>query len=91
LWYHNLVSFPFKYYLGTTSLDVKLGPFVARRISYWDIEAVREGYSWWNEHWTNLWPFRFVTIRRKYGWFKNFMINPTDRDFVEELRRKLSK
>ncbi|MBI3553977.1 MAG: PH domain-containing protein [Elusimicrobia bacterium] len=81
------MSFPFHYTLGTTGLEVRLGPFVVRRIPYWDIEAVNIGFSLLNEHWTNVWPFKFLTIRRKSGWLKNFVINPKDREsFVEGLR-----
>jgi len=84
------MSFPFRYHLGETGVEVKLGSYTARRIRYDDIVEVRNGHPFWNEHWTNFWPWRFLTLRRKSGLIRNFVINPADRDaFAAELRRRL--
>lgn len=83
------MSFPFHYEFGAEHVEVKLGPFVARRIRYDDIEGARFGYPFWNEHWTNFWPMRFLTLRRRSGICRNFVINPGDREaFVAELRKR---
>jgi len=80
---------PFDYELADDELRVKLGPWTVRRIRYADVEAVRSGHPFWNEHWTNIWPWRFLTLRRKSGIIRNFVINPADRDaFAAELRRR---
>jgi hypothetical protein len=86
------MSFPFKYELTLKGLEIKLGPFVFKRIPYTDIEFVKEGWSMFTWNLTNFWPPRFVTVRRKTGWFKNILINPTDRPgFAAELRKRLGR
>ena len=82
-------GWPFTFELTTAELQVKLlGRWVVRRIAAIDIESVRTGSALWNEHYTNIWPPRPVTVRRRSGWFKNFVINPPDRDeFVAEARQ----
>lgn len=83
---------PFNYSLADTELQVRLGPLLVRKIAYSDIEGVEERYSFWNEHWTNFWPWRFLTVRRKSGLLRNFVINPQDRElFAGELRVRLSR
>ena len=89
-----MAALPFNYEFGQTGLEVKLGPFTVRRVEYSDMEEVRYGHPFWNEHWTNVWPWRFLTIRRRTGglWPRNFVINPSDRDaFAEELRRRIAQ
>ena len=84
------MGLPFDYELGDSELKVMLGPFAVRKIAYSDMADVSEGCSLWNEHWTNFWPCRCVTIRRKSGLIKNFVINPSDREgFVSALRARL--
>ncbi len=86
------MGIPFNYELSDLDLRVKLGSFVIRRIAYSDMMDI-SGYSFVNEHWTNIWPhpFRFVTIRRKSGFFKNFLITPDNRDqFIADLRARLA-
>lgn len=68
--------FPFKFELSGEGLEVKLGSWVLRRIYYHDIAGVEPGSTFWNEHWCNFGPFEFVTVRRKSGLIKNFIINP---------------
>ena len=59
-----------------------------RKIALSDIESVDTKTPLWNEHWcTTLSLKRVVRIRRKSGWFRNFIITPPDRDaFIPELR-----
>ncbi len=89
------MGLPFDYELGDRALEVKLGPFTVRSIEYSDMEEVRNGHPFWNEHWTNFWPFRFLTIRRRtrrWWWPHDFVINPPDRDaFADELRRRIQQ
>lgn len=83
------MNFPFAYHLAVDSLEVRLGPWTVRRIYYVDIADVRRGYCRWNEHWCNLWPLRYLTIRRKSGLIQNFLINPPDGDdFARRLRSR---
>ena len=83
---------PFHYDLGPEALEVRLGPFTLRRVRYDDISEVRNGHAFWNEHWTNVWPWRFLTLRRKTGWIKNFVINPGDREaFADQLRQRVGR
>lgn len=79
--------FPFTYELAGDGLEVKLGSWVVRRIYYSDMLGAELGCAFWNEHWSNFWPWEFITIRRKSGLVKNFVINPPERDkFLNELR-----
>ena len=82
--------FPFNYILAETGLEVKFGARTVRRISYGDMESVEPRFSFWNEHWTNFRPAQFITIHRRSGWIRNFVINPPGRDrFLAELQLKL--
>jgi len=84
--------FPFKYELTREGLEVKLGSWTVRRIFYSDMTGVEPGYVFWNEHWSNFWPWEFITVRRKSGLIKNFVINPPDRDkFLNELRLRIGE
>jgi hypothetical protein len=84
------MSFPFRYYLGDSALEVKLGATTVRRIAYSDIEGAKAGCALWNEHWTNFVPLRFITLKRRSGWIRNFVINPPDREvFLRELEARL--
>ena len=83
--------FPFKYELAGEGLEVKLGSWVVRRIFYRDMTGAEAGMAFWNEHWSNFWPWEFITIRRKTGLIKNFVINPPERDkFLNELRLRIA-
>jgi len=84
---------PFIHYqLGAEGLEVLVGRWPVRRIRYDDIESVRRGYRFWNEHWTSRIDISrtAVTIRRRSGIMKNFVITPDDPDaFVSELQGRL--
>ena len=87
---------PFNFLVTPTEVQVRLGSWVVRRILVSDIERVDEarglGVPMWNEHWCNLWPFRYVVLRRRSGWIRTFIINPPDATgFVEALRRLVSQ
>lgn len=82
----------FRYLLSDKALEVKLGPWLIRSVPFSGIEDVELGYTFWNEHWTNLWPPRFVTVRRRTGLFRNFVINPEDPEsFAAKLRESIGK
>ncbi len=83
------------YRLTDSEVQVRIGRWVVRRVRFDDIEAaaMKPGSRilWvWNEHWCNLWPFRFVVLRRKSGWLRTFIINPPDPDgFLGELKKRV--
>ena len=82
--------FPFTYELSGEGLEVIFGPWVVRRIYYSDMTGAKPGYAFWNEHWSNFWPWEHITIRRKTGLIKNFVINPPERDkFLNELKLRI--
>ena len=66
---------PFHFQVTHTEVQVRLGPFVVRRVLLDDIESVRvlsggrgfltRDWLFWNEHWTNFWPLRYVVLRRR--------------------------
>jgi hypothetical protein len=86
------MNFPIDYRLADDGLEVRLGPLRVRRIAYSDMETARAGYALWNEHWTNPWPWRFLIIRRRSGLFRNFVINPGDREpFLKELSLRIER
>lgn len=59
----------------------------ARKVAVADIEWAAQDWVFWNEHWTNtVNPKRMVLLRRRTGWFKNFLISPpSPQDFLKEL------
>ena len=82
--------FPFTYELSGEGLEVRFGPWVVRRIYYSDMTGAEAGYAFWNEHWSNFWPWEHITVRRKTGLIKNFVINPPERDrFLNELKLRI--
>jgi hypothetical protein len=89
------MGFPFDYKLGPDAVEVLLfGRKCVRRVEYSDVAGVERGYAWLNEHYTQIWPLfsNFVTIRRKTGLLKNFVINPDEPDaFVAKLRMVLRR
>ena len=62
----------------------------ARKIALSDIEWAAQDWCFWNEHWTNtVDPKKMVLLRRRTGWFKNFLISPpSPPDFLKELAAK---
>lgn len=83
---------PLEFHLGEDALEVRVAGKALRKVKYCDVESVQPGYAMWNEHWNNFWPMKFVTIRRKTGWIKNFVVNPADRDtFCKDLQDKVDQ
>ena len=83
---------PFKYKITDTELQVMIGSSIVRKVALNDIERVDQKYIFWNEHWTNFWPMKFLTVRRKTGLIKNFVINPPDPlSFLAQLRSGMPK
>jgi hypothetical protein len=82
----------FNYQLSSEALVVRLGTWCIRRIPFTEIESANLGYAFWNEHWTNPWPLQFITVRRKTGLIRNFVINPYYREaFSSELQSRIQK
>jgi len=84
---------PLNFCVTASEVQVRVGRFVVRRILLADIARVDVASTFrvplWNEHWCNLWPLRFVVLRRKSGWLSNFIINPPDPEaFLADLRRQ---
>jgi hypothetical protein len=80
------------YRLEDKALSVTIARRPVRRIPYTDIESVRRGFTIWNEHWSRRLDFwrASVTIRRKHGLIKNFVVTPDDPDaFVSELQARV--
>jgi len=92
------VAWPFNFRLTEAEVQVRLGGWVVRRVRLDDIAAVRTAIGLrafltrdLNEHWCNLWPMRYVILRRRSGWVRSFIINPPDTEpFAAELRRRAS-
>ena len=65
-----------------------------RKIALSDIKDVHTKFRFWNEHWCNTLfqcADRRVTIDRKSGLIRHFIITPANRDaFIAELRTCLS-
>ncbi len=82
------------YRLEDNALSVTVGKRPIRRIPYSDIESVKRGWTFWNEHWERRLDFwrGSVTIRRKHGLLKNLVITPDDPDsFVSALETRLAE
>jgi hypothetical protein len=78
-----------RYELRDEGLCVVILGVCVRRIEYSDIADVRRGYVWWNEHYNRLALDPNITIVRKTGAIKNFVINPPQTDeFMRELRER---
>lgn len=86
---------PFNFHLTDNDVQVRLGRWVLRRVRLDDIESVGTAslvrVPFWNEHWCNFSPMRYVILRRKSGWVRSFVINPPDTEpFAIEVRRKIA-
>ena len=66
---------------------VRFYGYSARKIALNDIEFAAQDWVFWNEHWTNtVSTKKMVLLRRRTGWFKNFLISPpSPQDFLKEL------
>jgi hypothetical protein len=65
-----------------------------RKIALADIASVDTRFCFWNEHWCNTVtdiPNRRVTLHRKSGLIRNFVITPKNREaFLAELSARLA-
>jgi hypothetical protein len=66
---------------------VRFYGYSARKIALSDIEWAAQDWCFWNEHWTNtVDPKKMVLLRRRTGWFKNFLISPpSPPEFLRQL------
>jgi len=66
---------------------VRIYGFTVRKVALADIEWAAHDWVFWNEHWTNtVDPKKMVLLRRRTGWFRNFLVSPpTPPDFLREL------
>ncbi len=84
----------FNYGVTDSEVQVRIGPWVVRRIRVADIDAAAvrpwSQVLWtWNEHWSNVSPRRFVVLRRKSGLVRTFVFNPPDPEgFLADLQRR---
>ncbi len=75
------------YRITDTSLQVRILGGVVRRIRLADIEEVHRRGALIHENWSSLKFWNSVTIRRRSGLFRNFVISPDDPDaFVVRLQ-----
>lgn len=93
---NNPLKYLIDYRLTPHSLQVTTfgGSFVIREIPYADIQEVRRGYQWWNEHWENrldLWSSA-VSLKLNRPMLPWFVVTPEHPDvFVVELRQKMAR
>ena len=68
-------------------LRVRMYGLTVRKVALNDIEWAAQDWVFWNEHWTNtVNPRRMVLLRRRSGWFKNFLISPpSPPELLQEL------
>ena len=82
------------YVLTRRHLKVTLFGLCLRRIRLADIDSVSKRQAHWAEKWYNtLKPsHRSLVIRRRRGWFKDFVITPKNRYvFKTELEQALAR
>ena len=82
-----------RYVLTERHLKVTLFGLCLRRIRLADIESVSKRQAHWAEKWYNTFKpaHRILVIRRRRGWFKDFIITPKNRYvFKAQLEHALS-
>lgn len=69
---------------------VRMYGLTVRKVAVSDIEWAVQDWVFWNEHWTNtVNPKKLVLLRRRTGWFRNFVISPpSPPEFLRELAAK---
>ncbi len=79
-----------RYRLTPEAVEVLILGHPIRRVRLADIEEVHRRGALLHESWAGLKFWNAVTLRRRSGWFRNFVISPDDPDrFVAELRERL--
>ena len=80
------------YRITETALEVLIVGRVVRRIPLADIEEVHRRGALFHENWSSLKFWNSVTIRRRSGWLRNFVISPDDPDhFVVRLQEAVAR
>jgi hypothetical protein len=69
-----------RYRVTDTAIEVLILGWVARRIPLADIEEVHRRGALLHESWSGLKFWNAVTIRRRSGLLRNFVISPEDPD-----------
>jgi uncharacterized protein (UPF0248 family) len=83
-----------RYVLTGRHVKVTLFGLCLRRIRLADIDSVSKRQAYWAEIWYNTSKpsHRILVIRRRRGWFKDFIITPKNRYvFKAELEQALAK
>jgi hypothetical protein len=78
------------YRITEKALEVLIMGWAIRRIPLAAIEGVHRRGALIHENWSSLKFWNSVTVRRRSGWFRNFVISPDDPDrFVVRLQEAL--
>jgi hypothetical protein len=76
-----------RYRITEAAVEVLILGRVARRVPLTDIEEVHRRGALLHESWSGFKFWNAVTIRRRQGWLRNFVISPEEPDrFAERLR-----
>jgi len=80
------------YRISDSALEVRILGRVIRRVFLADIEEVHRRGALFHENWSSLKFWNSVTIRRRSGLLRNFVISPDDPDgFVARLEDALRR
>ncbi len=80
------------YRITGTALEVRVLGRVVRRVPLADVEEVHRRGALIHENWSGPKFWNSVTVRRRSGLFRNFVISPDDPDrFVERLQEALRR
>ena len=80
------------YRITDTTLDVRIVGRVIRRVRLADIEDVHRRGALVHENWSSLKFWNSVTVRRRSGLFRNFVITPDHPDaFVARLQEAVRR
>jgi len=80
------------YRITDTALEVRILGRVIRRVLLADIEEVHRRGALVHENWSSLKFWNSVTIRRRSGWLRNFVVSPDDPEgFVVRLQEAVRR
>jgi len=80
------------YRITGMALEVLILGRVVRRIPLADIEEVHRRGALIHENWSSLKFWNSITVRRRSGWIRNFVISPDDPDrFLVRLQEAVSR
>jgi len=81
-----------RYRITGDAVEVLVLGMVARRVRLEDIEEVHRRGALLHENWSGPRFWNAVTIRRRHGLLRNFVISPDDPDrFVMRLQQRLAE